>query len=138
MPIKKTVQSSITFMVFPLLQKPREMCPGRQIGVPGKFWTFHRGRMLNEEENTFFKCTVCGFHALHKWAGGGVPSQAMELQEMGVDGQHSTEPGKDDKIFFMKYPLPQHCHWSVLPFQKDEIVNQFCRHLTACLLPVSV
>jgi hypothetical protein len=32
----------------------------------------------------------------------------MDLQEMGVDGQVSTEPGgfNDDKIFFMKYPYP--------------------------------
>ena len=29
---KKTVQSSITSMGFPLLQKPGEMCPDRQIG----------------------------------------------------------------------------------------------------------
>ena len=93
MPKKKTVQSSITSMGFPLLQKPGEMCVGRQIGVPGKFWNFNRGRMSEEEAATLFKCTVRGFHALHKWAGGGAPSQAMELQEMGVDGQGSTEPG---------------------------------------------
>ena len=38
----------------------------------------------------------------------GVPSQAMELEEMGVDEQVRTEPrgSNDDKIFFMKYPLP--------------------------------
>jgi hypothetical protein len=37
-----------------------------------------------------------------------IPSQVMELQEMGVDGQGRTEPGgsNDDKIFFMKYPYP--------------------------------
>jgi hypothetical protein len=29
-------------------------------------------------------------------------------QQMDVDGQNSTEPGgsNDDKIFFIKYPLP--------------------------------
>ena len=48
---------------------------------------------LFHEVATLFKCTVCGFHALYKWAGGGAPSQAMELQEMGVDGQGITEPG---------------------------------------------
>jgi hypothetical protein len=36
-PRKNTVQSSITSMGFPLLQKPGEMCVGRQIGVSGKF-----------------------------------------------------------------------------------------------------
>ena len=35
-PKKKTVQSSITSMGFPLLQKPGEMCPGRQIGDNGQ------------------------------------------------------------------------------------------------------
>ena len=98
-PQKKTVQSSITSMGFPLLQKPGEMCVGRQIGVPGKFWNFNRGRMSEEETATLFKCTVCGFHALHKWAGGGAPSQTMMFQEMRVDGQDSTEPGgsNDDR-----------------------------------------
>ena len=51
MPKKKTVQSSITSMGFPLLQKPGEMCVGRQIGVSGKFWNFNRGRMSEEEED---------------------------------------------------------------------------------------
>jgi hypothetical protein len=39
---------------------------------------------------------------------GGTPSQAMELQDMGVDGQGSRETGGSaaDRIFFMKYPLP--------------------------------
>jgi len=37
----------------------------------------------------------------------------MELQEMGVDGQVSTEPGgsNDDKKNFMKYPLPFLKYW---------------------------
>jgi hypothetical protein len=37
----------------------------------------------------------------------------MELQEMGVNGQGSTEPGvsNDDKIFFMKYPYPFLQYW---------------------------
>ena len=58
--------------------------------------------MCDEESNTLFKCTVCGFHVLHKWVEGGVPSQVKELQEMGEDGQGITEPGgsNDDKIFF--------------------------------------
>ena len=76
---KKTVQLSITSTGFPLLQKPGDMCP---LGVSGKFWNFTRDRMHNEEANTLFKCTVFGFHVLHKWTGGSVPSQAMELQEM--------------------------------------------------------
>jgi hypothetical protein len=64
--------------------------------------------MSNEEANSLHKCTVREYHALHKWDAGGTPSQAMELQEMGVDGQGSRETGGSDadRIFFMKYPLP--------------------------------
>ena len=67
-------------MGFPLLQ----MCVGRQIKVLGSYW---KGRMSNEESNSLYLCTVREYHALHKWDAGGTPSQAMELQEMGVDGQ---------------------------------------------------
>ncbi len=42
-------------MGFPLLQKSVEMCLGRQIGVPAKFWNFNRDRMRDE---TLLKCTV--------------------------------------------------------------------------------
>ena len=109
-PKKATKQSSITSMGFPLLQKPAEMCVGRQIQVLGSYWT---GRMSNEEANSLYKCTVREYHALHKWDAGGTPSQAMELQEMGVDGQGSRETGGSaaDRIFFMKYPLPFLQHW---------------------------
>ena len=60
---------------------------------------------------------------MHKWAGGGAPSQAMELQEMGVDGQGITEPGgsNDDKIFFMKYPYPFLQYWyGTFPLTQQE------------------
>jgi hypothetical protein len=61
--------------------------------------------MSTEEANSLYKCTVRDFHALHKWDAGGTPSQAMELQDMGVDGQGSRETGGSaaDRIFFMKY-----------------------------------
>ena len=45
----------------PQLQKPGEMCPGRQIGVPGKFWNFIRGRMRNEEETLSLNVPRAGF-----------------------------------------------------------------------------
>jgi hypothetical protein len=63
--------------------------------------------MSNEEANSLYKCTVREYHALHKWDAGGTPSQTMELQEMGVDGQGIRETGGStaDRIFFMKYPL---------------------------------
>jgi hypothetical protein len=80
--------------------------------------------MSTEEANSLYKCTVRDFHALHKWDAGGTPSQAMELQEMGVDGQGSRETGGSsaDRIFFMKYPLPfflQHWYATYPPPQQD-------------------
>ena len=51
-------------MGFPLLQKPAEMCVGRQIKVLGSYW---KGRMSNEEANSLYLCTVRDYHALHKW-----------------------------------------------------------------------
>jgi hypothetical protein len=62
MPKKKTVQSSITSMGFPLLQKTGEMCADRQIDVPGKFWNFNRGRTSEEEtgsdSNAIYMCSA--------------------------------------------------------------------------------
>ena len=87
-------------MGFPLLQKPTEMCVGRQIKVLGSYW---KGHMSNEEVNLLYICTVREYHELHKWDAGGTPSQAMESQEMVVDGQGSRETGgsDSDRIFFI-------------------------------------
>jgi hypothetical protein len=78
-PKKTSVQSSITFMGFAHISvgscfcRSPEKCVyrGRQINVPGKFWNGNKGHMDDQEANTLYKCTVCGYHALHKWAGGG-------------------------------------------------------------------
>jgi hypothetical protein len=117
---KRTKQSSITSMGFPLLQKPAEMCVGRQIKVIGSYW---KGRMSNEEAISLYLCTVRDYHALHKWDAGGTPSQVMELQEMGVDGQGSRETGgsASDRIFFTKYPMPflQDWYGTFRPQQQD-------------------
>jgi hypothetical protein len=69
--------------------------------------------MSNEEANSLYKCTVCEYHVLHKCDAGGSPSQGMDLQEMGVDGQGSQENGGSttDRIFFMKYPMSFLQHW---------------------------
>ncbi len=97
-------------MGFPLLQKTTEISVGRQIQVLGSYWT---GCMSNEEANSLYECTVREYHALHKWDAGGTPSQAMDQQEMGVDGQGIRETGGSaaDLIFFIKYPLPFLQHW---------------------------
>jgi hypothetical protein len=49
-------------MGFPLLQKPTEMCVGRQIKVLGSYW---KGNMSNEESNSLYLCTVRDYHELH-------------------------------------------------------------------------
>jgi len=93
---------------------------GRQIKVLGSYW---KGRMSNEEANSLCLCTVRDYHALHKWDAGGTPSEAMELQEMGVDGQgiRATGGSSSDRIFFMKYPIPflQHWYGTFPPAQQD-------------------
>ena len=73
---KRTKQSSITSMGFPLLQKPTKMCVGRQIKVLSSYW---KVRMSNEEVNSLYLCTVRDYHTFHKWDTGGTPSQTMEL-----------------------------------------------------------
>jgi hypothetical protein len=42
-------------MGFPLLQKPTEMCVGRQINVLGSYWTVNKDRMSDQEENSLYK-----------------------------------------------------------------------------------
>jgi hypothetical protein len=49
--------------------------------------------MSNEETNSLYLCTVHDYHRLYRWDTGSTPSQAMELQEMVVDGQGNRETG---------------------------------------------
>ena len=76
------------------------------------------------------------YHALHKWDTGGTPSQAMELQEMGVDGQGSRETrgSSADRIFFMKYPMPflQHWYTTYPPPQQDYVTVNGETHKMLC------
>ncbi len=59
--------------------------------------------MSDEEVNSIHKYTVCEYHVLHKWDTGCTPSQTMEFQEMGLDGQDNRETGgsDSDRTFFM-------------------------------------
>jgi hypothetical protein len=52
--------------------------------------------MSNEEANSLYLYTVRDYHVSHKWDAGGTPSQVMEMQEMGVDGQGSATTGTSD------------------------------------------
>ena len=82
--------------------------------MSGKFWNVNKDHLYDQETNTLYKCTVQGYQDFNKWSGRGILSQTMEMQEMGVDGQVSTEPhgSNNDKIFFMKYPLHFLQYWS--------------------------
>jgi hypothetical protein len=62
--VKRTKQSEITSMVFPLLQKSTVICLDRQINVPGSFWIVNKGHMSDEEVNLLYKCSVHEHHVL--------------------------------------------------------------------------
>ncbi len=53
---ERSVQSAITSMGYPLLQKPGNTCVGRQINVPGSFsgTISDRGRMSAEEAKSLY------------------------------------------------------------------------------------
>ena len=94
-------QPSSTEHALPLLKKPLEQI-GKQINVPGSFWS---GRMSADERSTLYKCTVRDFTHTHKFPGEQAPRAAFQLQEMGVTGTGSTEPGDSSgEIFWMPYP----------------------------------
>jgi hypothetical protein len=88
-------------MGFPLLQKPAEMCVGRQIQVLVSYWT---GRMSNEEANSLHKCTVREYHVLDKWDAGGTPSQQKMSNSRLVQVYMSKQPGMDtQKVLEYQY-----------------------------------
>ncbi|KAL1515242.1 hypothetical protein AB1Y20_001876 [Prymnesium parvum] len=89
--------------VMPLLKKPHENI-GKQVKVPGAFW---EGNMTEEEKETKYLCTIKRFEAIHMWPGNQPPSQAFELQEMGVTGTGSLEHGDSSgECFWLMYPQP--------------------------------
>jgi hypothetical protein len=58
---------------------------GKQI-EPGSFW---QGRMLAEERDTFYKCTIVDFSLAHKFGPDSSPRMAFKMQEMGIDSTGS-------------------------------------------------
>jgi hypothetical protein len=67
---------------FKLLKKPMDHL-GKQINVSGSFW---QGRMLAEERDKVYKCTIVDFSLAHKFAPDSSPRKAFKMQEMGIDG----------------------------------------------------
>ena len=96
-------QQRITASALPVLKRPLDQV-GKQILVPGAYWV---GRVSREEKDLEYKCTVIEFDMLHKWDDGRPPSAAFQLQEMGVTGTGSLEPGDSSgELFWMTYPMP--------------------------------
>jgi hypothetical protein len=55
-------QQQINVDQFKLLKKPMDHL-GKQVNVPGSFW---QGRMLPDERDQVYKCTIVDFSLAHK------------------------------------------------------------------------
>ena len=88
---------------FILLKKPMDHL-GKQINVPGSFW---QGRMLPEERDKVYKCTIVDFSLAHKFAPDSSPRKAFKMQEMGIDctGSHE-ESDLASTMYWIDYPMP--------------------------------
>ena len=75
-------QQQLNVDQFKLLKKPMDHL-GKQINVPGSFW---EGRMLQDERDKVYKCTIVDFSLAHKFAPDSSPRKAFKMQEMGIDG----------------------------------------------------
>ncbi len=80
-------QQQLNVDQFKLLKKPMDHL-GKQINVPGSFW---QGRMLPEERDKVYKCTIVDFSMDHKFAPDSSPRKAFKMQEMGIDCTGSHE-----------------------------------------------
>ena len=80
-------QQQLNVDQFTLFKKPMEHL-GKQINVPCSFW---EGRMLVEESETCYKCTIVDFSLARKFAPDASPMQAFFMQEMGINGMGSHE-----------------------------------------------
>jgi hypothetical protein len=125
---KRTKQSSITSMGFSLLQKPTEMCVGRQIKVLGSFW---KGHMSNEEETTQYLCTVRDYHALHKWDTGGTFYEVPDVFLTTLLRNLSPRTGGHNELRYFRC-FPTIC-WCV---HRHDRRNQFGRHSIQVPTPV--
>ena len=96
-------QQQLNVDQFKLLKKPMDHL-GKQINVPGSFW---QGRMLPEERDKVYKCTIVDFSLVHKFAPDSSPRKAFKMQEMGIDGTGSHEESDlASTMYWIDYPLP--------------------------------
>jgi hypothetical protein len=96
-------QQQLNVDQFKLLKKPMDHL-GKQINVPGSFW---QGRMLPEERDKVYKCTIVDFSLAHKFAPDSSPRMAFKMQEMGIDGTGSHEESDlASTMYWIDYPMP--------------------------------
>jgi len=77
---------------------------GKQINVTGSLW---QGRMLAEERDRFYKCTIVDFSLAHKFGSDSSPRMAFKMQDMGIDGTGSYEQSDlASTMYWIEYPLP--------------------------------
>ena len=92
-------QQQLNVDQFKLLKRP--MDHGKQINVPGSFW---QSRMLAEERDKFYKCTIVDFSLAHKFGPDSSPRMAFKMQEMGIDGTGSHEQSElASKMYWIEY-----------------------------------
>ena len=96
-------QQQLNVDQFKLLKKPMDHL-GKQINVPGSFW---QDRMLPEERDKVYKCTIVDFSLVHKFAPDSSPRKAFKMQEMGIDGTGSHEESDlASTMYWIDYPMP--------------------------------
>jgi hypothetical protein len=102
-PKKHKQQQQLNVDQFKLLKKPMDHL-GKQINVSGSFW---QGRMLQEERDKVYKCTIVDFSLVHKFAPDSSPRKAFKMQEMGIDctGSHE-ESDLASTMYWIDYPMP--------------------------------
>jgi hypothetical protein len=77
---------------------------GKQINVPGSCW---QDRMLADERDKVYKCTIVDFSLAHKFAPDSSHRKAFKMQEMGIDTTGSHEQGDlASTMYWIDYPLP--------------------------------
>jgi hypothetical protein len=114
-------QQQLNVDQFKLLKKQMDHL-GKQINVPGSFW---QGRMLPEERDKVYKCTIVDFSLDHKFAPDSSPRMAFKMQEMGIDCTGSHE--QSDLASTMYSPAQNLPH----------LLQQTKKLLTLCLMSSS-
>jgi hypothetical protein len=118
---KRASQQKLKVDQFKLLKKPMEHL-GKQINVPGSFW---KGRMLPDERDKVYRCTIVDFSLAHKFAPDSSPRKAFKMQEMGIDGTGSHE--KSDlasTMYWIDYPLPfLRFYYNTFPGVDDDLAG---------------